>query len=63
MDRVQAVVLSRGKLQLENCDFSGSSSSVLVYSEPGSNAIIRNTVLGDKNCETKGVEPLVGGFL
>ena len=49
--RFQAVVYSEGKIFLDDCDFSGSTSSVLVHSEPGSIAEIRNAVLGDKNCE------------
>ena len=36
---------------MDDCDFSGSNASVLVYSEPSSKAVIRNTVLGDINCE------------
>lgn len=50
MSLAQIVVFSEGVLFLDNCDFSGSSSSVLVYSEPNSTAMIRNAVLGDKNC-------------
>lgn len=50
-DRCQAIVFSEGDLYLDNCDFSGSSSSVLVYSEENCTAVIRNSVLGDNNCE------------
>ncbi|CAM9101274.1 unnamed protein product, partial [Laminaria digitata] len=45
----EAVVFSEGELFLDNCDFSGSTSSVLVYSHPNSTSVIRNSVLGDKN--------------
>lgn len=47
----KAVVFSRGALSLDDCDFSGSSASVLVYSE-GDTPMIRNAVLGDENCES-----------
>ena len=45
------MVFSEGKLFLDDCDFSGSTAAQLVYAEPDSMAVIRNTVLGDKNCE------------
>ncbi|CAM9130909.1 unnamed protein product [Laminaria digitata] len=45
----EAVVFSEGELFLDNCDFSGSTSSVLVHSEPNTTAVIRNAVLGDNN--------------
>lgn len=47
----QAVVFSEGELFLDDCDFSGSSASVLVFMGEDSTAMIRNAVLGDKNCE------------
>ena len=63
MHRVQGVIYSEGDLFLDDCDFNGSETSVLVYSEPGETAIIRRTELGDQNCKTKGAEPFVGCFL
>ncbi|CAM9095530.1 unnamed protein product, partial [Laminaria digitata] len=33
----------------DDCDFSGSTASQLVYAEPHSTVVIRNTVLGDNN--------------
>eukprot|EP00904_Undaria_pinnatifida_P010820 jgi/Undpi1/6869/HiC_scaffold_21.g09345.m1 len=44
----EAVIFSEGDLYLDDCDFSHSNSSVLVYSEPGSIAVIRNANLGDQ---------------
>ena len=55
-DLSQAVVFSEGELFLDDCDFSGSTSSVLVYSEASSTAIIRNTALGDNNCKPQRVD-------
>ncbi len=49
----KAVVFSRGALSLDDCDFSGSSASVLVYSE-GDTPMIRNAFLGHANCESFG---------
>lgn len=48
---LQEVVYSEGILFLDDCDFSGSSASVLVYSANNDNTVVRNTVLGDNNCE------------
>lgn len=45
------MVFNEGELFLDDCDFSGSTASVLVTSGDGSNTTIRNAVLGDKNCE------------
>ena len=56
--RFQAVIFSEGELYLDDCDFSGSTSSTLVYSEPGSTAVMRNAVLGENNCEPQRVQPL-----
>lgn len=47
----QAVVFSEGELFLDNCDFSRSNASQLVFADPESTVVIRNTVLGDMNCE------------
>lgn len=47
----QAVVFSEGTLYLDECNFSGSTASVLVYSEGDSTTVVRNAVLGDNNCE------------
>ena len=52
----QGVVFSEGELFLDDCDFTGSNSSVLVFSAPNSEAVIRNAVLGDKNCERQWIE-------
>eukprot|EP00904_Undaria_pinnatifida_P010819 jgi/Undpi1/6868/HiC_scaffold_21.g09344.m1 len=43
------VVFSEGELYLDDCDFSGSTSPVLVYTGPNSTAVIRNTALGNNN--------------
>lgn len=53
---VQAVVFSEGILFLDNCDFSGSTAPQLVYTEPDSTVVIRNTVLGGNNCESRHVQ-------
>ncbi|CBJ26637.1 adhesin-like protein [Ectocarpus siliculosus] len=45
----EAVVFSEGILYLDDCDFSGSAASVLVYSERNSTTVVRNAVLGDNN--------------
>ncbi|CAM9271368.1 unnamed protein product, partial [Ectocarpus sp. 8 AP-2014] len=45
----EAVVFSEGTLYLDDCDFSGSTASVLVYSEGDSTTVVRNAVLGDNN--------------
>lgn len=47
----QTVIFSEGTLYLDGCDFSGSSTSVLVSSDENATTIIRNAVLGDLNCE------------
>lgn len=47
----QGVIFSEGNLFLDNCDFSGRPSSVLVQAEENSTVVIRNAVLGDQNCE------------
>ena len=52
----QGVVFSEGELFLDDCDFTGSNSSVLVVSTPNSKAVIRNAVLGDNNCERQWIE-------
>ncbi|CAM9801896.1 unnamed protein product, partial [Hapterophycus canaliculatus] len=46
----EAIVYSEGTLYLDDCDFTGSSASVLVFSE-GRTPVIRNTALGNSNCE------------
>ena len=48
----QAPVNNQGTLRLDECDFRGSNATLLVYSE-GENAavVIRNSVLGNSNCE------------
>ncbi|CAN0557818.1 unnamed protein product, partial [Ectocarpus sp. 12 AP-2014] len=46
------VVYSEGELYLDECDFSGSSSAVLVYAELEDATVIRNAVLGVNNYET-----------
>lgn len=50
---LQAVVFSEGKLYLDDCDFSGCTSSVLVKATSRSTAEIRNIVLGNNNCESR----------
>lgn len=50
----QAVIFSEGILYLDNCDFSESNASVLVFSANHERATVRNTILGDKNCECTG---------
>ena len=44
-------MFSEGKLFLDDCDFSGSTAGQLVYAKQHSTVMIRNTVLGDNNCE------------
>lgn len=48
---LQTVVYSEGTLYLDDCDFSGSSAPVLVFAEREYSTVVRNAVLGDKNCE------------
>lgn len=49
----QAVVFSEGELVLDSVDFSASSAPVLVFMEGSSaKSVVRNTVLGDSNCES-----------
>ncbi|CBJ33129.1 asn/thr-rich large protein family protein [Ectocarpus siliculosus] len=48
----EVVVYSEGELYLDECDFSGSSSAVLVYAELEDATVIRNAVLGANNYET-----------
>ncbi|CAM9587167.1 unnamed protein product [Ectocarpus fasciculatus] len=48
----EVVVYSEGELYLDECDFSGSSSAVLVYAELEDATVIRNAMLGAKNYET-----------
>lgn len=38
---------------MDDCDFSRCTASQLVYAEPQSKVVIRNTVLGDNNCESR----------
>ncbi|CAM9462085.1 unnamed protein product, partial [Ectocarpus sp. 12 AP-2014] len=45
----RAVVFSEGTLYLDECNFSGSTAPVLVYSEGDSTTVVRNAVLGDNN--------------
>ncbi|CAN0008375.1 unnamed protein product, partial [Scytosiphon promiscuus] len=45
----EAVVYSEGPLYLDECDFSGSSASVLVWADGSTATVVRNTVLGDTN--------------
>lgn len=47
----QAVVYNQGKLIMDFCDFSGSEANFLVDTSQG--AIIRNTALSNKNCESR----------
>ncbi|CAB1100085.1 unnamed protein product [Ectocarpus sp. CCAP 1310/34] len=47
----QVVVFSEGTLYLDECNFSGSTASVLVYSEGDLNTVVRNAVLGDNNSD------------
>lgn len=47
----QTVIYSEGTLFLDDCDFSESSASALVFSGDEDNTVIRNAVLGNKNCE------------
>lgn len=51
----QAVVYSEGILYLDDCDFSGSAAAQLV--EGGETTVVRNAVLGDKNCKQQAVVP------
>ncbi|CAN0005479.1 unnamed protein product [Ectocarpus fasciculatus] len=66
----EAVVFSEGTLYLDDCDFSGSSASVLVYSEGNSTTVVRNAVLGDNNyvevaeaASTANVIPTAGSLI
>ena len=52
----QGVVFSEGELFLDDCDFTGSNSPILVFSAPNSTVVIRNAALGDNNCEPHWVE-------
>lgn len=45
------MVFNEGNITLDNPDFRGSSAPVLVQAEPSSLTTIRNSVLGDMNCE------------
>lgn len=48
----QAVIFNEGDLVLDDCDFSESSASVLVFTDPAtSHTTVRNAILGDLNCE------------
>ncbi|CAB1104673.1 unnamed protein product [Ectocarpus sp. CCAP 1310/34] len=47
----EVVVYGEGELYLDECDFSGSSSAVLVYAELEDATVIRNAVLGVKTYE------------
>lgn len=49
--RNKTVIFSEGKLYLDECDFSGSSAAVLVYAGQEDHTVIRNTMLGEMNCE------------
>lgn len=44
-------MFSEGVLFLDDCDFSESSAPILV--EGSEHTVIRNTVLGNLNCETQ----------
>lgn len=46
-------MFSRGILFLDNCDFSGSRGAELVRADGEQTPVIRNSILGDKNCERK----------
>ncbi|CAM9574874.1 unnamed protein product, partial [Ectocarpus sp. 12 AP-2014] len=48
----EVVVYSEGELYLDECDFTGSSSAVLVYAVKQDATVIRNTMLGAENYET-----------
>ncbi|CBJ32402.1 adhesin-like protein [Ectocarpus siliculosus] len=48
----EVVVYSEGGLYLDECDFSGSSSAVLVYAEKEDATVIRNAMLGEMNYKT-----------
>ena len=54
----QNVVFSEGELYLDDCDLSGSTSPVLVYTGPNSTAVIRNTALGNNNCELQHLQTI-----
>lgn len=47
------MVFSEGALYLDDCDFSGSTATTLVWlsEDGGGTTVVRNTVLGDNNCE------------
>lgn len=47
----KTVVYSEGTLNLDNCDFSESSSSVLVLGQQEFTTV-RNAILGDVNCKS-----------
>lgn len=49
--QTQPIVFSEGVLFLDDCDFTASPASVLVYSEGDDTPVIRNIVLGNDNCE------------
>lgn len=51
MTFIQAVVFNEGELVLDDCDFSESEASVLVYTDSAARTTVRNAVLGNKNCE------------
>lgn len=51
MISVQAVVFSDGCLKMNNCDFSKCSATPLVHGVEN-DTIIRNTIMGDTNCES-----------
>lgn len=51
MIAVQAVVFSDGNLEMNNCDFSRCSATPLVHGAEDQ-TIIRNTIMGDTNCES-----------
>lgn len=50
----KVIVFSEGELHLDECDFSGSSAEALVFAGQEENTVIRNAVLGEKNCERRG---------
>lgn len=47
---MQSIIYSEGELTFDGCDFSRSSADVLVEGNDD-DALIRNAILGDMNCE------------
>lgn len=45
------MVYSEGILYLDDCDFTESTASTLVFSGNETTTVVRNAILGDNNCE------------